>query len=80
MTIQVASTRFASSKQVLETALNTTPDHVHFDDPSIFPGSRGHFNATTIQIGEKFAVVMDPQTRRRFATVQRKLNGQFKVS
>jgi len=80
MTIQVASTRFASSKATLQAALNSTPDHVRFDDPSIFEGSRGHFDASSIKPGEKFPVVMDPQTRRRFATVERKLNGQFKVS
>lgn len=80
MTIQISSTRFATSKQALEAALNSTPDHVCFVDPSISSDSRGHFDATAIKVGEKFPVVMDPQTRRRFATVQRKLNGQFRVS
>lgn len=80
MTIQVSSTRFATSKKVLEAALNSNPEQVAFADPSLFEGSRGVFTGADIKNPEKFAVVMDPQTRRRFATVQRKFNGQFKVS
>lgn len=77
MTIQLASTQFGTSKATLQAALNSEQT-VRFHDPSIFPGSRGDFNSSRIEVGEQFAVVMDPATRRRFATVKRTDKG-FRV-
>lgn len=72
MTIQLAPSHInaSKSKAKLQAALNDTPSLVNFYDPSIFPGSRGHFSARSVQVGESFVVVMDPQTRRRFALVE----------
>ena len=80
VTIQLASTRFGESKVKLQATLNSHPDWVRFDDPSPFNDSRGNFSAVNVKLGEKFAVVMDPATRRRFATVRRLEDGSFKVS
>lgn len=79
MTIQLLSTRYGKSKATLATALNEDPARVAFEDPSIFPGARGLFTGADIKPGERFALVMGPPTRRRFATVQRTLSGLFKV-
>lgn len=78
MTVQLSSTRFGANKKVLQEQLNTAPATVCFEDPSFFaPRS---FCGADIKAGESFAVVMDPATRRRFSTVQRKGDGTFKVS
>ncbi len=78
MTIQVRPVADAhKSKAHLLKALKEGT--ARFYDPSPFNG-RGNFSASSIENGEKFAVVMDPQTRRRFATVSRGTDGTFKVS
>ncbi len=79
MTILCQSPGFTKSKATLQAALNENAGAVKFEDPSIFPGSRGYFNGGSIQPGEKFPIVMDPPTRRRFAIVKRLTDGQFRV-
>ncbi len=81
MTIQLGTYKsHGTSKTVLQAALNEQPERVRFEDPSIFQGSRGTFYGNDIKNGEKFPIVMDPQTRRRFATIVRDLNtGAFRV-
>lgn len=79
MTIQVAIPAYGKSKATLQAILDSNPKDCKFYDPSLFQG-RGHFDGRAIDPGEHFAVVMDPATRRRFATVTRKANGTFKVS
>lgn len=80
MTVQLAShLAHGKSKKVLQEALSRTPGQVRFYDPSIFSGSRGVFTGAAITAGDRFAVVMDPDTRRRFATVVCKADGTFKV-
>lgn len=75
MTIQVMS--FGESKQKLQEALNSRPREVVFEDPSIM--TPGVFTGEGIRKGESFLVVMDPKTRRRFATVKRLESGEFRV-
>lgn len=78
MTIQLGT--YAShgrSKAVLQDALNSTPASVRFEDPSISQ-SRGTFYGNDIRVGERFPIVMDPPTRRRFAIVVRTERG-FRV-
>lgn len=79
MTVQVAIPAYGKSKATLQAILNTNPTDCKLYDPSIFPGSRGHFNASAIQVGESFPVVMDPERRTRFALIKRTAKG-FKVS
>lgn len=80
MTIQLSSTtQHGKSKARLAEGLNETPELVRFVDPSIFPGSRGHFRGTDCRPGESFTVVLDPETRRRFATVICRADGSFQV-
>lgn len=76
MTIQVYSDH-AKSKATLTAALNSNPQAVRFYDPSLF-NSR-IFRASEMKPGERFPVVMDPQTRRRFAEVERRADGSFRV-
>lgn len=78
MTIQLKSLAHGKSKAALQAALNSTPQGVIFEDPSIF--NPRVFRGNTIKPGEHFIVVMDPATRRRFAHVTRKDDGTFKVS
>ncbi len=78
MTVQVQSATFGKSKKVLQQALTESPQSVRFHDPSFFnPRS---FTGADIKPGEKFPVVMDPATRQRFSTVERKSDGSFRVS
>lgn len=78
MTIQLTSQRFGKSKATLQEAMNTTPNQVAFEDPSIF--SPRSFVAADIRQGEKFAAVLDHPKRMRFATIARKPDGTFRVS
>lgn len=80
MTIQLRSQQYGKSKATLQEALNTTPTRVWFEDPSIFPGSRGQFTGADVKPGERFPLVMDHPKRSRFATLQRRPDGTFKVS
>jgi len=78
MTVQLRSARFGKSKKVLQDMLNTDPMAVYFVDPSFFnPRS---FRGDEMVAGERFPVVMDPETRRRFATVARNDDGTFRVT
>ena len=71
MSIQLGTyASHGKSKKVLQDALNSTPARVRFEDPSIFQ-SRGTFFGNDIHTGERFPIVMDPPTRRRFATIVR---------
>lgn len=79
MTIQVINPAQGKSKKALEEALNSDAGAVDFFDPSKIEGSRGHFTGSEILPG-RFPVVMDHPKRMRFATVQRKPDGKFKVS
>jgi hypothetical protein len=72
MTIRLQSPQFGKSKKALEEALNSGQT-VWFDDPSPF-GDRA-FRASERLVGTKFACVMDPQTRMRFATIERRSGG-----
>jgi hypothetical protein len=78
MTVALRSAKFSASKGVLQDALNTQPDRVEFHDPSLF--NERWFTGHDIKVGERFPVVMDPATRRRFSTVVRKSDGTFKVT
>jgi hypothetical protein len=77
MTIQLASIRHGQSKAALQSALNTMPDRVEFHDPSIM--APRWFVGADMAVGERFPIVMDPATRRRFATVARTDKG-FRVT
>jgi hypothetical protein len=78
MTIQLITARHGTSKGVLQEALNTEPTNVGFHDPSI--RNERYFTGFDIKVGERFPVVMDPATRKRFSTVVRKSDGTFKVT
>ena len=78
MTVLLSTARFGTSKGVLEQTLNTKPQDVTFRDPSIY--NERWFTGADIKVGERFPVVMDPATRRRFSTVIRKSDGTFKVT
>jgi hypothetical protein len=84
MTVQLAprtAALYGKSKATLQAALTETPFRVAFDDPSMFsPRHGGCFNGTNLTVGEKFAVVMDPAKRTRFATIELKPDGKIKVS
>lgn len=80
MTIQVKTPAAGKSKAALQTALNTNARDVWFEDPSVHKGSRGLFVGSDIKPHEQFPVVMDPQTRMRFSTLQRKADGTFRIS
>lgn len=80
MTIQLKSPGVAKSKATLQAALNSNAKAVRFEDPSIFPGSRGIFTGDQIPSGDHFPLVMDPQTRRRFGVVTRRIDGTFKIT
>ena len=80
MTIMLVSTLLGKSKVDLAAHLNTQAHRVVFEDPSIFPGSRGQFRGDAIQPGERFACVLDHPKRQRFATIARRPDGVFKVS
>lgn len=75
MAIQVLTCN--ASKVKLLAALQTQPQAVSFYDPSIMNERR--FSGADVKHGESFTVVMDPQTRRRFAKVMRRPNGEFRV-
>jgi len=77
MTIQLATVRHGTSKKALEAAMTAMPERVRFADPSIF--APREFAASEMRLGEKFACVMDPETRRRFALIKRRLDGTFRV-
>ncbi len=80
MTIQLKSPGVAKSKATLQAALNSNAKAVWFEDPSIFAGSRGIFTGDQIPAGDNFAIVMDPQTRMRFSTLLRRIDGTFKIT
>jgi hypothetical protein len=77
MTVIVRAARFGRSKQALQAGLDTMPGLVWFEDPSIV--NPRIFTGEQVAIGERFPVVMDPATRRRFADVTRLPDGSFKV-
>lgn len=77
MTIQLRTTRHGVSKAALEMNLNHLPDRVEFHDPSVI--NERTFRASDWPKGTKDTVVLDPDTRRRFAIVHRKADGTFTV-
>ena len=78
MTVQLVSANaYGKSKATLQAALTAHPSLVWFDDPSPW-GSRS-FTGADIKPGDRFLVVMDPKTRMRFAEVERRSDGSFKV-
>lgn len=83
MTIQLGphtAGLYGKSKKTLEDALNTKKS-VGFHDPSCFtPRHGGDFTGADMDRGEKFSVVMDPLRRSRFATVERRADGSFRVT
>lgn len=80
MTIQLATIRHGKSKAALQAELNAMPERVRFYDPSLFsPAHGGSFTGLDMAVGERFACVLDPETRRRFATVARTVSG-FRVT
>jgi hypothetical protein len=84
MTIQLSARTarlYGTSKGKLKAVLDASPQEVVFIDPAIInPRHGGEFTATAMMRGESFPVVMDPETRQRFAQVARKPDGSFKVS
>lgn len=80
MTIQLQSQQYGKSKATLAAQLNQDARRVWFEDPSVFPGSRGQFTGADVKPGERFALVMDHPKRSRFASVVRREDGTFKVS
>lgn len=77
MTIQVYHPEHGKNKATLAAAMNADPEKVRFYNPTPFGAS--YFTAAKVTPGESFPVVMDPQTRRRFAIVKRNADGTFKV-
>lgn len=79
MTVQIAAPfKYGANKKALQDGLNgDSPESVNFYDPSIVRPRQ--FTGASIQVGERFPVVMDPETRRRFAEVERKADGTFRV-
>ncbi len=77
MTIQVCNPAHGASKAALAKALNEAPSQVQFREPTPFEDKL--FYANSVRAGTRFAVVMDPATRRRFATVVRKADGSWGV-
>ena len=78
MTIQIVNPTHGRSKAALQAALNAGPEGVKLDDP--WPWGQRTFTAATMRPGQSFPVVMDPATRRRFATITRRKDGSFKVT
>lgn len=80
MTIQLYTVRHGKSKAALQAELNAMPERVQFYNPSImvFPQD-AVFTGADMKPGERFACVLDPDTRRRFATVARTVSG-FRVT
>lgn len=79
VTIQIAPPfKHGKSKATLQAALNSDLEIVNFMEPT--PWEERYFSQTSVKPGEKFAVVMDPATRMRFATVQQRADGSWKVS
>jgi len=76
MTVQAIN--FNTSKKALQEQLNLRAELVHFVEPMMVHDRR--FTGDEIKVGQSFPVVMDPQTRRRFATVKRVSFAAFKVS
>jgi hypothetical protein len=83
MTARCLSAGAAKSKARLEAALNEDPSAVLFDDPGpwgICPSwGLCPFNGADIPTPDSFPVVLDPETRRRFAVVERRRDGTFRV-
>lgn len=79
MTVQIAAPyKYGASKKALSDALNgDNTGLVNFYDPSIV--NPRYFTGREIRIGERFPIVMDPETRRRFAEIVRKPDGTFRV-
>lgn len=77
MTTQVVSPKHGKSKVALEAALNEDAPSVAFCEPE--PLANRYFSGDMVKIHTKFVVVMDPETRKRFALVQRNGDGTFKV-
>lgn len=77
MTTQLRTVRHGTSKAVLQENLNTAPAAVIFETPK--PWGSDVFTGADIPVPSSFACVLDPATRRRFATVKRKADGTFKV-
>lgn len=72
MTIQLNfPTSAGKNKKALQDALNEKPSKVVFMEPT--PWAQTLF--TEPNAPDRFAVVMDPETRRRFATVTRTPKG-----
>lgn len=76
MTIQLHTVRHGKSKAALQAALEAMPDRVEFYNPSIMVlPPENHFTGADIKVGERFPCVLDPETRRRFATIERTPQG-----
>lgn len=76
MTIQVVT--FNASKTVLRDALASTPGRVRFFDPS--PTDNRMFSGLDIKLGDLFPVVLDHPRRTRFAKIERRPDGTFRVT
>lgn len=74
MTIQIDGG--SPNKQDLQTKLNTQPAQVILHDPGIHGRT---FRGNEISNGDKFPVVMDHPKRLRFAQIERRYDGTFKV-
>ena len=77
MTIQL-TTLHGKSKAALLAGLREEPTKVGFHDPSIM--NERWFNAESIPPGTRFPVVMDHPRRSRFAEVERKADGTWRVT
>lgn len=66
------------SKKVLEARLNLTKGQVVILDPSPHAGSKGHYLAATIKVGERQVVTNHPQ-RTKFYCIERLADSSFKV-
>jgi hypothetical protein len=80
MTYQVVRKEHGANKYALQCALNAAPERVSLHDPAVFgPRGGGAFTGADLVQGEVVTVVMDPQTRRRFAQIKRMKDGTFVV-
>ena len=84
MTIQLGyftAKLYGASKAKLQAALNLYPSEVAFEDPGIKPETKhgSAFYGSELDPGEWITVVLDPETRMRFARVGRRVDRTFKV-
>lgn len=77
MTVQVVKAEHGKSKAALLAAVEAGAEKVWFRRPT--PWGDEEFSAAGIKPHERFPVVMDPATRRRFAEIERRPDGSFRV-